>query len=120
MSKAKSTPNGKPYPDFPLTAHRASKQWCKKVLGKVHYFGKLDDWQAALAKWNEEKDYLLAGMDPPSRASGIDVGELCNRFLMWKRERMQSGELSAVTYAASYRRSLTMITNATVNASSAC
>src|SRR5439155_16346873 len=32
----------KPYPDFPLTAHPAG-YWCKKIRGKIHYFGPWDD-----------------------------------------------------------------------------
>src|SRR6266568_4740776 len=29
----------KPYPAFPLTAHPAG-YWCKKIRGKIHYFGR--------------------------------------------------------------------------------
>jgi hypothetical protein len=32
----------KPRPDFPLTPHPAG-YCCKKVRGKIHYFGRLDD-----------------------------------------------------------------------------
>ncbi len=28
----------KPYPSFPLTAH-PNGQWCKKIRGKIHFFG---------------------------------------------------------------------------------
>jgi len=38
----------KPYPDFPLTAHPAG-YWCKKIRGKIHYFGPWADPDAALA-----------------------------------------------------------------------
>ena len=33
----KTKPN-KPYPDFPLGA-ASNGQWCKKIHGKIHYFG---------------------------------------------------------------------------------
>ena len=29
----------KPYSSFPLTAHN-NGQWCKKIRGRVHFFGK--------------------------------------------------------------------------------
>ena len=46
----------KPHRDFPLTRH-PSGQRCKKILGKLHYFGK--DPGEALARWLEVKDDLL-------------------------------------------------------------
>ncbi len=48
--------------DFPLTRHPRG-YWCKKVKGKLHYFGKIvgdENGQAALAKWLDTKDDLLA------------------------------------------------------------
>lgn len=48
--------------DFPLSNHR-NGQWYKKLCGKYHFFG--TDKDAALKKWAEEKDYLLAGLTPP-------------------------------------------------------
>ena len=53
---ARQSTRKKPAGKFPLTLHRTS-QWCKKVRGKLLYFGK--DEKAALNRWLDEKDELL-------------------------------------------------------------
>ncbi len=86
----------KPHPDFPLTAH-PNGQWSKKVRGKVHYFGPWADPDAALARWLEVKDDLLAGRIPRPK-DGFTVRDLCNHFLTFKLDQLRSGEISARTF----------------------
>ena len=38
-SETGKAPSNKPWEGFPLTLHRTG-QWCKKVRGKVYYFGR--------------------------------------------------------------------------------
>ena len=52
----------KPDKDFPLSFHKGSGQWCRKIRGKVWYFGA--DANAALDKWLAEKVAPLAGKNP--------------------------------------------------------
>jgi hypothetical protein len=40
---------------------RPASYWCKKVRGKIHYFGPRDDPEGALKKHEEQKDALQAG-----------------------------------------------------------
>jgi hypothetical protein len=61
------TPAGKSHP---FTVHKTG-QFCKKVCGKIHYFGK--DLAAALEKWNREKNDLLAGRSPKPDVDGLTV-----------------------------------------------
>jgi integrase len=81
----------KPHPDWPLYAH-ASGQWAKKIMGKVYYFGTWDDPQAALKKYNQQKDDLFAGQRPID--VGLTIKELCNLFTESKANAVDSGELT--------------------------
>jgi len=56
----------KPSPDYPLFPH-ASGRWAKKVEGRMAYFGPWSDPAGALAKWEAQKDDLLAGRRPEGR-----------------------------------------------------
>jgi len=100
VQSKKAPVHRKPHPDFPLTPHPTGR-WCKKVLGHLQYFGKIDgdlEGQAALALWLERKDELLAGRKPRPKGDHLTVGELCNDFLNHKRQLMESGELAPRTH----------------------
>ena len=70
-----------PYAGYPLTAH-GNRQWCKKIRGKVHFFGVWADPDAALRKYLDERDDLQAGRIP-RRLSAITlaVGDTVNLWL---------------------------------------
>ena len=53
----------KPNPSFPLTPHN-NGQWCKKIRGKVHFFGVWGDQQAALDNYLRQAADLHAGRAP--------------------------------------------------------
>jgi integrase len=103
MSESNSTAEtsrskpAKPYPAFPLTAHPAG-QWCKKIRGKLHYFGPWDDPDGALAKYLEQKDALHAGRKPRPDTDAVTVKDLANAFLNEKKALQDAGELSPRTW----------------------
>jgi hypothetical protein len=86
----------KPSKDFPLFAH-GSGQWAKKVRGKFRYFGAWADADAALARWNAEKDDLLAGR-VRQNGGALTLLALSNKFLNSKRRQVESGELEQRTW----------------------
>lgn len=91
--------------DFPLTRHPRG-YWCKKLtirgVAKLHYFGKVEGdetGQAALARWLDEKDDLLAGRTPRVKSGdGLTISDLANKFLTSKTRRVTSNELSPRTF----------------------
>jgi integrase len=93
----------KPYEGFPLTAH-PSGRWCKKHRGKAYYFGKLDDWEAALERYKNEWPYILKGRTPPSAddGDGCTIKHLANKFLTSKKNKMEAGELSPRSFQDYY------------------
>lgn len=100
----------KPKPDFPLFPH-ANGQWAKKIRGKLHYFGKWEDPDGALAQFEQDKADLYAGRVPRSREEhGPTIDRVVNKFLMFKEQLLGSGELSPRSYA-DYKRTCRAIKN---------
>ena len=88
----------KPTRDFPLFPHAAGV-WAKKVRGRLLYFGPWSDPEAALRRWLEQRDDLLAGRTPCPKADGLTLRDLCNRFLTAKKHFADTGEIAPRTYA---------------------
>ncbi len=102
--RVSATTTAKPYAGFPLTAHPTGR-WCKKIRGRLHYFGKLDAPDAALERFNREWPYLKDGRTPPpiDTGDGCSVRLLCNAFLTSKKTKLDTGELSARSFQDYYR-----------------
>ena len=88
----------KPTTDFPLFAH-ANGSWAKKVRGRLIYFGTWDDPDAALRKWQEQKDDLLAGRTPRIKEDELTIRDLLNHFLTAKERKLESNELNVRTFS---------------------
>jgi integrase len=101
--KPTGTRPGKPYRSFPLTPHR-SGQFCKKIRGKIFYFGKIDDPEAALQRYHEHCRDLHAGrIDRIDRSGDLSVGDLVNRFLAAKERKRENGEIESATFVEYHR-----------------
>jgi hypothetical protein len=89
----------KPYPEFPQTAHPAG-YWCKKICGRLHYFGPWAEPDGALNEYLAEKNALHAGRKPREATEGLTIKELCDQFLNAKRFLVESGELTNRSWEA--------------------
>jgi len=92
----------KPYRDFPLTAH-SNGQWCKKIRGKLYYFGAWADPDQAMELYLSQRDDLQAGRTPRNELDGITLRELFNQFLTSKQQLLDTGELTNRTFEG-YKR----------------
>ena len=96
-------PAGKPYRSFPLTPHR-SGQFCKKIRGKIFYFGKVDNPDAALKRYHEHCRDLHSGKATRvERTDEITVAELANEFLSAKDRKRENGDIEAATFVEYHR-----------------
>jgi integrase len=103
----KPTKPSKPHPEYPLFPH-ASGQWAKKIRGRMHYFGLWADPDAALKKYDAEKEALHAGRAPRPDPEALKVKDVANAFLNAKQEAVKAGELSPRTWA-DYRSIMDML-----------
>jgi integrase len=83
----------KPYPSFPLTAH-ANGKWCKKVKGKLHYFGSWADPIGALNEWLADEHVIRSGGDRRADTGDHDILWLTNEFYAAKEQQRDNGDLS--------------------------
>src|SRR5438132_14267035 len=86
----KPTKPAQPDPEFPLTAHPAG-YWCKKIRGKLYYFGQWADPDDALKKYLDQKDDLHAGRKPRPDSEALTVKDLANAYLNHKQALMDAG-----------------------------
>ena len=85
----------KPRPSYPLTAH-PNGQWCKKIRGKVYFFGVWSDSEAAEANYLRVAADLHAGRPPTNVSSPeLTVKELGNEFLAYQLDRVSSRQIGA-------------------------
>src|SRR5882724_4563611 len=92
MATAARTKPEKPYPDFPLFPH-ANGLWSKKIKGRLYYFGKWADPEAALQRFVDQREDLYAGRTPRAKDDGLRIADLCNRFQTSKRRLLDTGEI---------------------------
>jgi len=90
--------------DIRLSVHKGSGQWSKRIKGVVYYFGAVSsDPQgvAARKQYYARIEGILAGLDNlrvPSSKKEWTVGALIAAFLVDRRTKSISGELSIRTY----------------------
>ncbi len=79
---------------FPLTLHPTG-QYCKKVRGKLYYFG--TDKQQALQRYLEQAAYLHTGRGtkPKSTTDTLSIKTLCNLYLEHQESRVTIGEIKS-------------------------
>lgn len=91
---SKKTKPNKPYPTFPLTAH-PNGQWCKKVCGRVHFFGIWADPKAALDEYNRQSADLHAGRKPAMRLSDkVTIKDVANAYLATQKAKAERSLIS--------------------------
>ena len=78
----------------PLTLH-ATGQYCKKIRGKLYYFG--GDKPKALERYLEQATYLHSGkMAKPASVNNVSIKTLCNLYLEHQESRSEIGEIKSL------------------------
>lgn len=91
MTSSQSKPT-KPHPSFPLTPH-PNGQWCKKIRGKLRFFGVWADPQAAMERYLKHASDLHAGREPTVSVDELTVKELANHYLNYQAQKLDAGEI---------------------------
>ena len=92
------TPKRKTRSDkFPLTLHPTG-QYCKKVKGKMYYFG--SDKKAALQKYLDQAAYLPGYQTILEKPTGdnMTLKQLCDMYLNYQYSKLRANDLTASHY----------------------
>jgi len=79
---------------FPLTLHPTG-QYCKKVKGKIYYFG--SDKKEALQKYLDQAAYLHGYqtiLEKPT-SDNMTLKQLCDMYLKYQYSKLQANDLTA-------------------------
>ena len=79
---------------FPLTRH-PSGQYCKKIKGKMYYFG--SDKKEALQRYLDQATYLHGHQNnvQKSTGDGMTLKQLCDMYLKYQYSKLQANDLTA-------------------------
>jgi integrase len=94
-SRTMKSPRRKTRSDkFPSTLHPTG-QYCKKINGKLHYFG--TNKKQAFERYLEQATYLHGGQNIVQKASNgsMTLKGLCDLYLEYKHSKVLAGDLSA-------------------------
>jgi len=82
---------------FPLTLHPTG-QYCKKIRGKIRYFGK--DKKKALEKYLAQATYLHGAQNLIQKISNgkMTLKQLCDLYLRYQNSRVLVGDITAKHY----------------------
>ena len=82
---------------FPLTLHPTG-QYCKKIKGKIRYFGK--DKKKALEKYLAQSTYLHGAQSLFQKISNgkMTLKQLCDLYLRYQHSRVLVGDMTAKHY----------------------
>ena len=95
ITNGKNNPNKEiPSDKFPLTLHTMG-QYCKKIKGKIYYFGK--NKKQAHERYLKYAAFLLSGT-PKINNDSLSIKELCNLYLEHQESRVEIGEVQSRHY----------------------
>ncbi len=100
----------KPYKDFPLFPHE-NGQWAKKINSQFRYFGVWDDPDAAILRYEREREALYAGREPNDLPGTLSIADCCNHFLGRKQTARDSGRITDRTYQEYKQTAETVLNN---------
>jgi hypothetical protein len=79
---------------FPLTLHPTG-QYCKKVKGKIYYFG--SDKKDAIQRYLDQATYLHECQDNVQKPTdnNMTLKQLCDMYLKYQYSKLQADDLTA-------------------------
>jgi len=88
---------------FPLTLHKTG-QYCKKIHGKLYYFGNKKQEALLRYKRNASDLYFCSPVSfDVHKNDNITLKDLCNTYLSQQLSRLEAGDLSTQYYADQVR-----------------